>query len=317
MITRRRAAIAADSLGLFARTVARHGRPRLLLTFAGGLGDQLLCTAVLRELRQRGGRGLWMMSGHADLFSGSGDLDALVPVNQHLVRLARAVGAQVIEPRYASYDPAEDRDHIPVGKHIITVMCELAGLRGEIALRPYVKLGEQEQAAGRYGPDQIVLQSSGLSARYPMRNKEWLPERMQQVADALAGQYTLIQIGAASDPPITGAHDLRGSSLRRSAAALSQAQLLIGLVGFPMHLARAVNCRSVIVYGGRENPAQSGYVCNEHVYNQVPCAPCWKQNDCPYDRRCMREISVEMVLAAVQRALLRASEPLATALATI
>jgi len=30
-----------------------------------------------------------------------------------------------------------------------------------------------------------------------------------------------------------------------------------------MHLARAVDCRAVIVYGGRERPEISGYICNK------------------------------------------------------
>ncbi|KAB8144397.1 glycosyltransferase family 9 protein [Chloroflexia bacterium SDU3-3] len=306
----RRAQIAAGSLGLFARTVARSGPPRVVLSFVGGVGDQLMCTAVLRELRRRGGRGLWMLTGAPELFAGSDDVDAVLPANFQLARLARAVGARVVEPRYATYVPEEDRDDIPPG-HFIATMCRQAGLAGEVALRPYLRLAEAERAAGRLAPGQIVMQSSGLAGRYPMANKEWLPERMQAVAAALAQRHPLVQVGMPSDTPLPGAIDMRGkTSARQMAALLSQARLFIGIAGFPMHLARAVECRSVVVVGGRENPAQGGYGCNENLFSPEPCAPCWKKNDCPYDRRCMRAIEVGHVLAAVDRALARAGEPL-------
>ena len=58
-----------------------------------------------------------------------------------------------------------------------------------------------------------------------------------------------------------------------------------------MHLARAVDCRSVIIYGGREHPSQSGYSANENLYWSGACAPCWLRNDCNYGRICMQRNS--------------------------
>ena len=86
--------------------------------------------------------------------------------------------------------------------------------------------------------------------------------------------------------------DLRGkTTLRESAAILSRSLAFVGQVGFLMHLARAVECRAVILYGGREHPSQSGYSCNENLYSEVGCSPCWRLNSCPYDKECMRRIS--------------------------
>ena len=65
-----------------------------------------------------------------------------------------------------------------------------------------------------------------------------------------------------------------------------------------MHLARAVDCRSVILYGGREKPAQTGYVANKNLYSQVRCAPCWLRNPCDFDRKCMDMLTAPQVVAA-------------------
>ena len=76
------------------------------------------------------------------------------------------------------------------------------------------------------------------------------------------------------------------------------AAAFVGLVGFLMHLARAVDCPAVIVYGGREHPDQSGYGANRNLFSRVPCAPCWRWNSCDYNRRCMDEITAKQVATA-------------------
>lgn len=89
--------------------------------------------------------------------------------------------------------------------------------------------------------------------------------------------------------------------MRQAAAILSASRLFIGLATGLVHLARAVECRSVIVYGGREDPSRSGYSANENLYWSGPCAPCWQRNHCDYDRVCMSEILPEQVIAAARR----------------
>jgi uncharacterized Fe-S cluster-containing radical SAM superfamily protein len=74
-----------------------------------------------------------------------------------------------------------------------------------------------------------------------------------------------------------------------------------------------VECRSVIVYGGREAPWQSGYVANENLFAAVDCAPCWQWNRCDHQRRCLTAITPEEVAAAVDRQLERAGQPLPVA----
>jgi ADP-heptose:LPS heptosyltransferase len=174
-------------------------------------------------------------------------------------------------------------------------------------VRPYLRLSSDERRAGRVGArPQVAMQTSSLAARFPMRNKLWPHERFIEVAETLKGGFDLVQLGAAEDPELPGAIDLRGrTSVRQAAAVLSQSHLFVGLATGLMHLARAVECRSVIVYGGREHPRQSGYSANENLYWDGVCAPCWLRNECDYDRRCMNEILPQQVIAAVRRQLER------------
>lgn len=291
--------------------------PDVVLTYGGGLGDDLLCTAVFHELKARGRRSLWMMSNHPELFAGNPDVDVVLPDDRDVLRLASSVRQRVVRLSYCRRVEAEDRD-IPPDRHIIAEMCAQAGVRGEVSVRPYLSLSESEKAAGRILRRQVAIQSSGMNARLAMRDKEWFPERYQRVVTALSGEFDFVQVGAAGDPPLEGALDLRGqTSLRETAAILEGSLLFVGQVGLLMHLARAVECRSVIVYGGRELPQQTGYACNRSIATAIACSPCWRWNSCPYDRDCMRRIEPEAVAAAVRELAALCGAPLEVETTTI
>jgi hypothetical protein len=293
------------------RAVARHGRPRIVLRYGRSPGDSLLCTGVLRELRERGAPGLWMQTDFPDLFERNPDVDAVVPYGPMVRRVARLLGGRVVYPEYGTRDPETDRS-TPSDRHLIAAMCRRLGIAGGVSLRPYVYLTPEETAAGRLVEGQIAIQSTGLGARLPMRNKEWGVERFQEVVSRSRGDHRFVQIGAPSDPPLVGALDARGGAFRRMAAILSASSCFVGLAGFPMHLARAVDCRAVIVYGGREASWQSGYSANENLCTDLPCAPCWLWNRCEHDRRCLTAVQPDPVVAAIARQLARVGEPLPT-----
>ena len=306
------------ALRSLAQGVARNGWPRVLIEFGGGIGDQLMCSAIFRELRQRGQRRLWMMTNQPSLFASNRDVDVTLPLNWRLSAVLARSGARRIRPVYTRRNDLTDRDEPPSPRHFIAQMCYLSGVRGEVALRPYLHLTESERSAGALTAHMVVMQSSGMAARYPMRNKEWLPERFAQVAEQLRRQATIVQIGSVADPLLPGALDLRGkTSLRESAAILGNAHMFIGLAGLLMHMARAVECPSVIVYGGREDPIISGYSCNENLFTAVPCAPCWQWNRCDFGHRCMTAITADAVLAAAERLTARPRSPLAVAKAIL
>jgi hypothetical protein len=303
-MSRLKSAVEALSLG------ARHGFPRRLVRFHGGIGDHLLCTALGREWRKRGEKGVWMMSDHAELFAGNPDFEAVVPEDMRLLRIAQRLNIPVIDPTYAPVNFETDRQQA-LDCHFITRMCQIAGMSGEVDLRAYVHLTGSELAEGAVVERQIAIMSTGRHARYPALTKEWYPERFQEVVTRLRGEFNFVQLGTPSDPLLEGAVDLRGkTTLRQGAAILARSRLFIGLAGFLMHLARSVECPAVIVYGGRELPSVSGYRCNENLYTPIECSPCWLLNSCPYDRECMKRIGVEEVVAAAHRQLARGEAPL-------
>lgn len=135
----------------------------------------------------------------------------------------------------------------------------------------------------------------------------WFQEQFQCVVDKIFDldlDIKVIQVGSVADPLLQGVHDLRGmTDIRETASILSQSICFIGTVGFLMHLANSVSCKSVIIFGGREHSWQSGYKENYNIDTLIDSAPCWKWNDCDRNLQCMREINVDQVFAGVQQML--------------
>jgi hypothetical protein len=299
------------SAAWYAKAALHYRRPGHAIYFGDSLGDNLLCTAVARELHRRGVKGIWMLSNHPELFRNNRDIIGSVPFHHRQLRLAKFFRVPLTKAAYWKDDGPDDNKP-PLDRHVISCMCRSAGVVGKVTLRPYFILSAEERARYSSYPWQIAVQSSAGSALYPAANKEWFINRFQTVVNALRGQFDFVQIGLTGDPKLDGTTDLRGAtSIRETAAVLSGCRLYLGLEGFLMHLARAVECRSVVVLGGRTQPAHFCYSCNENLATLLPCSPCWQSNHCDFDRECMRQISVERVVAAIRKQIARFGTPLA------
>jgi hypothetical protein len=57
----------------------RHGRPRMLVHLNDGIGDDLVCTVLCRELRRRAVGPVWMLSRYPDLYQDNGAVAAVLP----------------------------------------------------------------------------------------------------------------------------------------------------------------------------------------------------------------------------------------------
>ncbi|HVU32357.1 MAG TPA: hypothetical protein VHE61_02910 [Opitutaceae bacterium] len=287
----------------------RRGRPRHVFRFDGGIGDEFLCTAVTRELKRRHRGSIWMLTDYPELFRHNPDVALTARKNCRGVR--RFLETFGISTHKLAYAPHVNGRDVQPQRHVITSLCQSLDLDGIVTKRPYLFLRPDEIAAGRIAPRQIAVQSSGLAAKYAALTKEWYPDRLQKVVNHFRSAYTFVQVGSGRDPLLDGVVDMRGrTSIRQTAAILHQSIVFLGLAGFLQHLARSVECRSVIIYGGRELPTQTGYTCNENVTHQPACSPCWIYERCEHDIMCMDAVTTDMVTTATERQIDRYGSPL-------
>lgn len=275
-----------------------HPKIELLISHKGGMGDTVMCTTVAHELRRRGVKNIWLETRWVDGFAGQSVFDGILPETYETEWLVEKLGGRIIYPAYARVLPDEDREIGPTG-HILGEMCRQAGVLGEITLRPYFEVG-----AERYrGVPNDFIAISGVGG-HAVLTKNWFQERYHALSGILRRDIPLVQLGSLSEPLIAGADDLRAQTdIRQAARILKQARCYVGEVGGLMHLARAVDCPSVVIYGGRESPSQSGYEANVNLVGKVPCSPCWIIKNCPHDMDCMDLIQPAEVAAAVKRLL--------------
>lgn len=147
----------------------------------------------------------------------------------------------------------------------------------------------------------IAIQSSGRKDWTDNRN--WYPERYQEVVNNLLPKYNIVQLGYPLDPTLKGAYDLRGQTqVRQLFSIFKNVKMFVGQVGFLMHAAEAVNCKSVIIYGGFEWHISHGYLHQTPLESKVECAPCWQLN-CPYNKKCMDEITSQHVIKTIDEVL--------------
>jgi heptosyltransferase-2 len=145
--------------------------------------------------------------------------------------------------------------------------------------------------------------------------KRWLPERFAAIADKIANDHScrIILLGGKSDTETTelvqkyattGLINLAGkTSLREAIYLISQCRLFISNDSGLMHIAGALNIPTIALFGST-NPVTTAPPGNQSliIRHEVPCSPCLKEI-CPTDFSCMKLISVEEVLTAVQNIL--------------
>jgi hypothetical protein len=282
------------------RNILKYGVPSYIICFGDSLGDNLLITTLCEALVEHGQGNIWVKCDHAFLFENNPGVKLVIPFNTLLsTAVLKIFKAKTVYLNYTTYSPSTDRDEVPE-KHIILKMADGLGFKGELTNKPVLYLTPDEERKGYITSKQIVIATSTAGAKFPMRNKEWMVESYQAIVDRFSDSYRFIQLGAKNDFSLSNVIDLRGkTTIRESAAILKASLLVITHVGFLMHLARAVDCRAVVIYGGREKPEQSGYACFENLYTNIECSPCWQHNRCDFSRRCMTQISTDMVAQAV------------------
>jgi hypothetical protein len=282
--------------------------PSRAFHFGGGLGDHLLCSAVFHELGKRYIQKCWMLSHYREIFQNNPYGLQVVPDDWKTIKLLEKIKRPTTLLYYGKWTEGNERIN-PPKKHIIAEILEKCDITGDVCLRPYW-YGDTTPSVIVPKKHYICVQSTKTFSSTPMLNKQWDESSLVNAITSLKDKYDVVQLGTIKEPRLPNTIDRRKTSISDSATLLANAKFFIGQVGFIMHLARAVDTRSVIIYGGREKAWQSGYPCNENIESSPSCSPCWQNNQCDYLRQCMSDISTQDLLKGVNRLEARLSQDL-------
>ncbi len=259
-------------------------RPRtvFLRRTSNGLGDNLLLTAILPEMRKcMPDHKIVVETPWKDLFANNPHADWVT--DKHVKTTRRH-----IKPVYR----VEKRGDRP----FIAQMLSYVGSGSVGSPHIYLTEDEIERAAGNYPGRYVTICPTGKSV-FSANRREWGLDRFQELRDLLS-EYRFIQVGLARDPLLDNVVDARGLSVRESAAIIKNARFFLGLEGGFMHVAKAVGTRSAIIFGGYILAEVSGYRENVNISGEVDCSPCYNSHvsRTPCDSmKCMRAIDPKMV----------------------
>lgn len=208
-------------------------------------------------------------------------------------------------PRKSIY--LRDENLVPVRRHISEIFGEMLGV--DVAdHHPSCAVDqercEQYRRAWSAWPHPWIVLNRQAGPWTP--NKSWPQSHWEELIARLGRWATVIETGTGSSQAGTRENgrylDLVGKlTLEELAAVLAVADLHVGPISGPVHLAAAFRTPAVIVYGGYEEPSCSSYPGNINLYSSVPCAPCWLKEMCPFGQPCLHQITPEQVEDALNR----------------
>ena len=239
---------------------------------SGAVGDVLMCTPALRELKRvNPGCHVRFHTQFPSLVDGLSYIDEVIYLDSSPPGVIRLTYENIIPPR----------------RHIAEIFGDCLGVRvsdvrPDCVVRPELK--ESFIASWRDRPRPHIVINRRAGPWTP--NKDWPDNSWRILVERLQSWATVIEIGSPSSPELALAEeyiDLRGrTSLEQLVAAIAAADLHIGPMSGPVHIAAAVGTPAVVIYGGYERPECSGYPWNISLYTPIRCSPCWLREPCPY-----------------------------------
>lgn len=269
-------------------------RSRLRLTsHGGGIGDELMCTPIFREIRRRNPScHITFLSRYPEMFRS----------NPHIDVVERFSPAAAANAYFLQYNLV-----LPPPRPVITMMAECVGLTLSAShLEPPPVDGSpkiRERLAAMTGP-RIVIQPQ---ASQWTPNKQWPQELWKELIERLVEHYDVMELGTQSlfegekfGPRF---HSFCGATTMQDFAWLvSQADAFVGPPSGGMHFANAFSIPSVVIFGGYEAPDGHLYPWAQRFFTPVECAPCWLRTPCPFGLKCLHAIRPEQVFSAVVKA---------------
>lgn len=277
----------------------------------GGLGDAVILTPILREVKRRNPMVKIILLGGDDcrpVFENNLSVHKFISYRHYSIKRRVRMLFHNEYDYYLNYGnllPELFSRNI----HAVEVTARMMNLtlsneQIDIHITP-----EEDKTAlailNNYSnPVLIQITSSGSS------NKNWSIEKWNTLVKRMSKKITFIQVGLRSETPVEGTINLLGkTTLRESMALLKNVSSFVTVDSFMNNASNAFLTKGVVLFGA-SSPIQWGYPNNINLYVKQHCSPCIgivRGNRCPYDVTCMKQISVENVQAALEKQLIAAN----------
>jgi ADP-heptose:LPS heptosyltransferase len=257
------------------------------------LGDNLLLTAVAREIKKRNADArITIITNRPEIFERNPDIDH--------VKLLSEAGKTELRTNLISY-----KHGFPYRKHFLQYCCECVNITDAIELRTYIHPAAEDWAwakafVSQFSVPPILISRGAGSQAY---RKTWPLDAWKKIVAHLARFAPVVEVGAGAEPLGLSEDQclcLSGkTTVHQLAALMKKSQALIAMDSGPMHLAAAVDLPTVCLLGGVYPPIAVSYPNFRILSNRPPCADCAPLRQCDFGTQCLANIKVQDVLAAL------------------
>lgn len=277
----------------------------------GGVGDSLLSTPTFKSLKEKYPDStisvLCITQAHYDIFKYNPYIDSLRKVPEWITKLNQIwqfVIFKFLNREWINYGAL--RPSLYYKKSAAKIVGEMMNVEVENT-KPLIFLTPNEEMKARKMIEPFNNPVAINPTSRTTKNQEWEIEYWKDLIKRMP-DVTFIQLGLKDEEYIEGAVDFRGKvSLRMSVALLKQMKGFVGVETFLGHASAAVEVPAVILFGP-SNPEIWGYSENVNLYKSNPCSPCVDylgNNLCPYQKPCMKMITVAEVEKAIRKGILK------------
>jgi len=284
------------------------GNEKLLFVRGRGMGDLLMCTPAIRELKRRySNLELWVACDEEffELFYNNPNVNGWIDIKRHK-NLSKVVKKVMVDEQLENYGNIENR------KNRIDRIFEISGVEGKNSLDYFVADEEVEWAQEFFksGKKRVGF---GLQAGIPYRN--WSLDQYRTLSDLLIkDNYEVILFG---DAPILQfgskiTNDIINTtgklSIRQLGAALQMCSVVVcGDTGIS-HFCAALGVKNIIFYGSIPPDVRCKYYSKAFpMLADVDCSPCWDSQTCTIEKRmnpeCMTMITPQQVHLKIKEVL--------------
>lgn len=269
------------------------GREIIVPTF-GSYGDLLMTNGVLKQYADKQNRKLYIVCKNDVMLYNLPFIEKHVS-NTAAFYIAVWLAKWFKQIKTVNYGPI----HTNPNEHLMQRIANTLLFKLEPGFKPIYKIDTKADSIPLdFKSDLPIVCIQSEANTVFSQNKNWIPERMDEVVDILNKKAITIQIGTGSDRKLDTHYHYQGKlTMRQSIYLLSKSSLFIGTEGALMHACSAINTKAVIIFGGYIHPHQSGYDNIIGLKSDVECAPCLLTTPCPYEMKCMKEITADAALS--------------------
>ncbi len=146
----------------------------------------------------------------------------------------------------------------------------------------------------------LIFIEPHVKKRLGYQNRDWGFEKWQKIVDELREVYNFIQITYGENKVIKGVINVHGLNFRVSSAILSKCDLFVGSEGGMHHAAAATNKQAVVIFGGHISPQITGYNFHKNLYSNIEKSPCGAKDICKHCELSMSLITPKAVTKSIE-----------------